>query len=144
MKKKHPSVTEQYMRWRSHAENVFSMYNVNKHRLFVFTQDIVYGRRVEEGMPRNKTVTSPTEQAAIAIATNPRMAEIRREIDAVDRVLLGYGGPRHQFIRKVLIQRRMTEEQASEYFGISTRTCVHWKKDACVKLARILGWLDED
>ena len=139
------TITEQYFRFRAHAEQVFHMYNLNKHKIFTYTQEVIYGKQGDnEGMPRGGNVSNPTERAAMAIATNRRLAEMEREVKAVDRVLRTTCGPRLKYIRRVLINKSMNEERACEYFGISRRTAVNWKKDACVRLARYLGWLDED
>lgn len=51
--------------------------------------DMVHRSSGNDGMPRGTGTSNPTEELAIKLAENPKLARMKREIDAVESVYKG-------------------------------------------------------
>ena len=51
--------------------------------------DMIHRSSSNDGMPRGTGTSNPTEELAIKLAENPKLARMKREIDAVESVYKG-------------------------------------------------------
>lgn len=132
----------QYQKWRGHAEIVLEDYHRNRRWLRDMETNIIYGNKKEPGIPRGSEVSDPTMSAAVHLL-NSRIQQVRREVDAVERVQrhLPKYGPLYALMNLVWLERRCKLYQAAELLDMSYRTAIRHKKVICTLLARELGWI---
>lgn len=122
---------------------VFAGYYHNRNVLKDFERSVIFAAKGNDNMPKSSGINDPTAAAALAIAENPRMAELSREIKAVDKVLRQLPDYKAALLRRLYLSgKRYTLEGAAMQEGISLRTAIRWKKQAARLLAGELGWID--
>ena len=135
-----------YYRWQGHAKILLYNYQQNKGELKNRQDDIIYGHFSGAGTaPRTKTVGDPTQKKALEISSG-RYAEMRREVQAVDRLLdyLAESGQKDllHYIDMAYFRRTNTEAGAAAKLGQSERTARRWNRLILKFLAVQMDWID--
>ncbi len=132
----------QYQKWRGHAELVLENYRRNQKWLWEIETDAIYGTSGSEGPSRSSDISDPTNRAAMQLL-NARVQQVRREVEAVDRVRRQVRDRPElaELMDMVWLERRCRLYQAAELMGLSYRTVIRHKRRLCNMLAHELGWI---
>lgn len=134
-----------YYRWQGHAKILLYHYQQNKRELKAWQDDIIYGRAAyHEAAHKQRSTGDPTQKKAVAISSG-RYAEMRREVQAVERLLdfLKQSGQKEllQYIDMAYFRRSNTEAGAAAKLGRSERTARRWNRQILKYLAVQMDWM---
>lgn len=127
--------------WQKHAEWIFRQHLENQKELRAIVESATIHGRDENIVLGGEGISDPTLSAVQGLASNPRYAELNRQISAVERALLMNDGDKAELIKRVYVYDRCTLEGGAVYYGISQSTAKRWKKAVFRDFAKEMGWL---
>lgn len=97
-------------------------------------------------MPRGSDASNPTEQKAVKLCTNARLAQMERTVRAIDRILTGLPEGKYKLIemRYWTSPRTLTDDGIAMELFCTRRTVHRWADEILFAIAAEMGIVSAD
>ena len=119
-------------------------YSRTKNELACLEEEIILGSSKEECEGRSNIPGRPTEQKAIKLTTNRRLAQMERTIRAIDSVVARLDEDKYKLVDLMYWKQPqiLTPYGLAMELHISQRTVYNWADEICLAVAVEMGLID--